>query len=313
MRNKAVELITEFARNDENIVLLTADLGYNVLEPFSDEFPDRFINGGIAEQNLMGVAAGLAKEGKTVFLYSFSNFLTLRCLEHLRIDCAYHNLNINLLAIGGGFPYGSLGMTHQGTEDIAVVRALPNVIVATPSDDEEVECVLKEIVNLNKTCYIRLERSGGPHFHDSIDNYKLGDAIKVKPGEDVVIFGVGTILKECIESRENLSKNGVSVAIYSFPTVKPIDKDLIEKCAKKFKLIVTIEEHNIYGGLGSAVSEVLSEINHNSIQLALALPDTYTYEIGSQDYLREVYKLNSKAIEDEILNAWNNKIKKNNQ
>lgn len=301
MRNKTIQTIKKHAKNNKNIILLAADLGFNVLEPFQEEFPNRFFNCGIAEQNLMGVAAGLAKEDKQVFLYSINNFLTARCLEQVRNDCALNHLNVNILCVGGGLTYGTAAMSHHGTEDIAIMRALPNVIVATPCDKLEAECIIDSIIDINETCYIRLERANGVDIHNEINNFEFGKAIKIKDGNDIVIFAVGSIINEAIKASEELSKQGLSIAIYSFPTVKPLDEELIKECAQKFKLIVTLEEHNICGGFGSAVSEVLSQYKHDSVQLIIGIDDTYSYEIGSQEYLRKYYKIDSNSIQEKII------------
>ena len=300
MRNIFANILLEEAKKNRNIELITGDLGSGVLDNFINELPNQFINAGIAEQNMTGVAAGMAKEGKTVFTYSIGNFPTMRCLEQIRNDCAYHNLNVKIVCIGGGFVYGALGMSHHATEDLAIMRALPNVIVTAPGDLAEAEAITREIIKIEGTCYLRLGKGGEKRIHEDISNYKLGDAIKVAEGEKVAIFSTGAILEEALNSAKMLNDEGISTALVSFPTIKPIDKNTILEYARKCDLIVTVEEHNIIGGLGSAVAEIIAENNTKSKLLRIGLNDEYSAKIGKQDYLRAHYKINSKNIVERI-------------
>ena len=300
MRNVFASILLEEAKKNRNVELITGDLGSGVLDNFINELPNQFINAGIAEQNMTGVAAGMAKEGKTVFTYSIGNFPTMRCLEQIRNDCAYHNLNVKIVCIGGGFVYGALGMSHHATEDLAIMRALPNVIVTAPGDLAEAEVITREIIKAEGTCYLRLGKGGEKRIHGDISNYKLGDAIKVVDGEKVAIFSTGAILEEALNSAKILNDEGISTALVSFPTIKPIDKNTILEYAGKCDLIVTVEEHNIIGGLGSAVAEIIAENNAKSKLLRIGLNDEYSAKIGKQDYLREYYKINSKNIVERV-------------
>ena len=196
MRDTFVKTLIKLAKEDKNIELITGDLGFGVLKPFWEQLPDQFTNAGIAEQNMTTVAAGMALEGKTVFTYSIGNFPTLRCLEQIRNDCAYHNANVKIVCIGGGFVYGSLGMSHQATEDIAIMRALPGVAVFAPGDLTEAEEITKAIVNYPGTCYLRLGRGGEKRIHRKIEDFKIGKAIHVKDGKQVAIFSTGAIFEE---------------------------------------------------------------------------------------------------------------------
>lgn len=302
MRDAFVRTLVSLAKNDKKIELITGDLGFGVLKPFWEQCPDQFTNAGIAEQNLTSVAAGMALCGKTVFTYSIGNFTTLRCLEQIRNDCAYHNANVKIVSIGGGFAYGSLGMSHQATEDIAIMRALPNVAVFAPGDLVEAEEVTKAIVNYPGTCYLRLGRGGEKRIHDKIENFQIGKAIKIKEGSNVAIFSSGAIMDEVMEAYELLLEKGLKPLVYTFPTVKPIDKEVIEDCSKNCNYIFTIEEHNIFGGFGSAVSEVLSEISGKRASLVrIGLNDEYSIKVGSQKYLREQYHLSAKFIFNRIV------------
>lgn len=305
MRDTFVRTLIELAKKDKNIELVTGDLGFGVLKPFWEQCPDQFTNAGIAEQNMTTVAAGMALEGKTVFTYSIGNFPTLRCLEQIRNDCAYHHANVKIVCVGGGFVYGSLGMSHHATEDIAIMRALPDVVVMAPGDLVEAEEATKAIAAYDGTCYLRLGRGGEKRIHEKIDGFKIGKAIRVKDGKNIAVFSTGAIFEEVQAASEALSKKGLDHAIYTFPTVKPIDAELIKECAKNFDLIVTCEEHNIVGGFGSAVAEVLSEISGHARLLRLGLNDTYATIVGSQKYLRQMYGIDGEGIAEKIEEACN--------
>lgn len=301
MRDTFVKTLVGLAKKDKNIELITGDLGFGVLKPYWEEVPDQFTNIGIAEQNMTTVAAGMALEGKTVFTYSIGNFPTLRCLEQIRNDCAYHNANVKIVCVGGGFVYGSLGMSHQATEDLAVLRALPDVVVMAPADLVEAEEATKAIASYPGTCYLRLGRGGEKRIHKSIDNFQIGKAIKVKDGEKVVIFSTGAIFEEVNEAYDILKEKGYDPAVYTFPTVKPIDRETIEKCIRSFDLIVTCEEHNIVGGFGSAVAEVIAESrNRRAVLLRIGLNDVYATIVGNQKYLRDQYGMSAKKIVERI-------------
>ncbi len=306
MRETFVKTLIELAEKNPNVELLTADLGFGVLRPYNEKFPDRLTNVGIAEQSLIGVSAGLAKEGKTVFAYSIGNFPSLRCLEQIRNDCAYHELNVNIICVGTGFVYGALGMSHHATEDIAVMRALPGVCVFSPCDALEVECVTKAMAEYKGTCYMRLGRGGEMRIHDKINDFKIGKAIKVKDGKRAAIFLTGGIYDEVNSACEQLKAFGIEPSVYTFPTIKPIDKDVIEKCAKEHEVIVTVEEHNITGGFSGAVAEVMAELKDKKAFLVrIGLNDTYSSVVGSQKYLRDYYGINAKKIVESVRESLN--------
>lgn len=305
MRDTFVRILVELAKKDKNIELITGDLGFGVLKPFWEQVPDQFTNAGIAEQNMTTVAAGMALEGKTVFTYSIGNFPTLRCLEQIRNDCAYHNANVKIVCIGGGFVYGSLGMSHQATEDIAILRALPDVVVMAPGDLVEAEEATRAIAAYPGTCYLRLGRGGEKRIHEKIENFKIGKAIQVQEGKRIAVFSTGAIFDEVRGACDLLVKDGYAPAVYTFPTVKPIDKEVIEQCSKDFELIVTCEEHNIVGGFGSAVAEVMAEMRFRKAHLLrIGLDDRYAVRVGNQKYLREQYGMSAEkiaaGIEEEI-------------
>lgn len=304
MRDTFVRTLVELAKNNKNIELVTGDLGFGVLKPFWEQCPNQFTNAGIAEQNMTGLAAGMALSGKIVFTYSIGNFPTLRCLEQIRNDCAYHNANVKIVCVGGGFAYGSLGMSHQATEDIAIMRALPNVAVFAPGDLVETEEITKALVNYPGTCYLRLGRGGEKRIHDKIDNFQIGKAIKIKDGKDIAIFSTGAIFDEVIDAYWRLCEKGLKPIVYTFPTIKPLDKETIVECAKKCKYIFTIEEHNVIGGFGSAVSESITGIRgKKSTVHNIGLNNEYSTKVGSQKYLRKEYGLDAESITGYILEA----------
>lgn len=299
MRDTFVRTLIEEAKRNKNIELLTGDLGFGVLKPFYEALPDQFTNVGIAEQNMTTMAAGMALEGKTVFTYSIGNFPTLRCLEQIRNDCAYHNANVKIVCVGGGFVYGSLGMSHQATEDIAVLRALPDVTVVCPGDLVEAEEATKAIVNMPGTCYLRLGRGGEKRVHKKIDDFVIGKAVKIRNvngKRKVAVFSTGAILDDTTDACDELEKAGYGIWQYSFHTVKPIDVETIRKCADECDYIVTVEEHNIVGGFGGAVAEVLAEYGGKAKLRRVGIEDCYSIKVGNQKYLRNQYGMDKDSI-----------------
>lgn len=305
MRDTFVRTLLEIAKKDKNVYIITGDLGFGVLKPFWTELPDQIINAGIAEQNMTSIAAGLAMQGKTVYTYSIGNFPTLRCIEQIRNDCAYHNANVKVVCVGGGFVYGSLGMSHHATEDIAMMRSLPDVTVLAPGDLVEAEAATKAIYETPGTCYLRLGRGGEKRIHEKLDCFTIGKAIEIQKGEKVAVFSTGAIFDEVNEACEELKVQGIIPTVYTFPTVKPIDKEVILECAKTHKAIVTVEEHNLSGGFGSAVAEVLAETDGVKAKLVcVALDDRYSCIVGSQKYLRKQYSIDAKAIIERVKENW---------
>ena len=301
MRDSFIRSLLELAKEDRSIELITGDLGFGVLKPFWEAVPDQFINVGIAEQNMTSIAAGMALEGKTVFTYSIGNFPTLRCLEQIRNDCTYHGANVKIVCIGGGYVYGSLGMSHHATEDLAVMRSLPDVAVFAPADKVEAAEVARAVAKHPGTCYIRLGRGGEAVIRESIDNFRIGKAIPVCTGSRVAIFSTGDIYGEVAAAREILERSGITPTIYTFPTVKPLDEETIQRCAASHELIVTCEEHNLSGGFGSAVAEVLAQTASSARLLRLGIPDTYCATVGDQSHLRRQYGLKGDQIAHRIL------------
>lgn len=307
MRQAFVKTILEEAKKNKRIVLLTGDLGFSVLEEFQKKFPKRFFNVGVAEQNMIGVAAGLALSGKIVLVYSIIPFITLRCLEQVRNDICYQNLNVKLVGVGEGLSYGTLGMTHFSLEDIGVMRGLINMRVLCPGDPAETEMAVKNLVKFSGPIYLRLGKSGEPLAHEKPPCFEIGKGITLKEGKDITIITTGNMLYNGKQATEKLEEKGINARLISMHTVKPIDKELIIKAAEETKAIFTIEEHSAIGGLGSAVAEILAESNNKIFFRKIAAPDRLIKDIGSQKYLREKIGLSPEAITANILKLCKSK------
>lgn len=302
MRNHVINEITKLAESDARIMIVTGDLGFGVLEEFRDKFPDRYLNAGISEQNMTSVAAGLALEGNLVFTYSIGNFPTLRCIEQIRNDVCYHNANVKILAVGGGFPYGDLGMTHHATEDIAMMRALPNMRVYAPADAIEAVACLKEAYSFEGPAYIRMARGKEPNQHKESEQININRLLDVKGhGNNVTVLTTGTILSEGVKLIDILEGNKINAHVYSCPCVKPLDREGVISLSRKSSLLVTMEDHNIMGGFGGAVAEYISEIKGpHSPLIRIGLPDTYTSIVGEQNYLRDYYGISAAKAAEKI-------------
>jgi transketolase len=302
MRTAFIETLFNLAKINKNIVLIVGDLGFGVVDKFQKELPDQFINAGVAEQNMTGVAAGLAMSGKIVFTYSIGNFPTMRCYEQIRNDICYHEAPVIITSIGGGFSYGALGATHHATEDIAIMRALPNITVISPADPVETKLAVTSLVKFKRPAYLRLGRAKEPIIHKSEPNYFIGRAINIMEGDDVNIIATGAILFNCIKAAEELNRIGIHTGVISMHTIKPIDKDTIINLCKRSKIIVTVEEHSIVGGLGSAVSEIIMESGIKPQKFKrIGIPDEFSKTSGDQEYLRKMYGLDIKGLVNTII------------
>ena len=254
------EALRELGGQNENIVVLDADLsGSTKTAMFKKEYPTRFFNAGIAEQSMIGTAAGLAAAGKTAFASTFAVFATGRAFEQIRNSVCYPKLNVKVAATHAGLTVGEDGATHQAIEDVAIMRALPNMTVLVPADAAEAKAVVRFAAEYNGPVYIRLGRSGVPDVFDESYEFKFGKAVTIKEGTDVTLIGMGIMTAAAIEAAEMLAEEGISATVLNMPTIKPIDEEAIAAAAKATGAIVTCEEHNIIGGLGSAVAEVLAE------------------------------------------------------
>lgn len=304
MRDAFTRALMREAEKNPRLTLVTGDLGFGVLRPFWETYPDQFVNAGIAEQGMTGLAAGLSMTGRTVLTYSIGNFPTLRCIEQIRNDCAYHDANVKVVCVGGGFVYGSLGMSHHATEDMAILRALPGVTVFTPGDPCEVEAVVPVMLHTPGTCYLRLGRGGEPCLHAApIEGYTAPKALTLRAGMDVALLSAGGILTQTVGAARLLEAQGISAEVVSFPCLKPIDRDKLTELSRRFRHIVTVEEHSIVGGFGSTVCEVLAEIGTTCRVHRIGMEDEYTTVVGTQQYLRGAYRMDESAICERTM-AW---------
>jgi len=292
MRSRFHDTLIKMAEYDKRIYLIVADIGYGDIERFAERFPDRFVNAGVAEQNATSLACGIAMEGNIAITYSIANFTTLRCLEQIRNDVCYHNANVKIVIIGGGLAYGALGISHHSTEDIAIMRALPNMVVMAPSDIPEARAAVHAMMAYPGPVYYRCGYRKEPPIHDGPVDFEIGKAITVCEGDDAAAIYTGTIGYNAKLAVEQLRKEGIRCRLVSMHTVKPIDKDAIVRAARETGAIVTVEEHNINGGLGSAVAEVLMDEGCLNMKCRrLALPDVNVSKVGGQEWLREQYGL----------------------
>ncbi|HEV3168160.1 MAG TPA: transketolase C-terminal domain-containing protein [Isosphaeraceae bacterium] len=288
MRTAFIETLCEVAEGNERIWLLTGDLGFSVLERFSARFPERYVNVGVAEQNLAGVAAGLARCGKIPFIYSIANFPTLRCLEQIRNDVCYHEADVKVVAVGSGFTYGAQGYTHYGVEEMGIMRILPNMTVVSPADPVEARLATRAVAERPGPCYLRLGKAGEPVVHEQIPDFQLGRAIVVRPGRDATLISTGGMLTEALETSTRLAAKGIDVRVLSMHTVKPLDNAAVIQAARETAAIVTVEEHSITGGLGSAVAEVLAEAGVPTRFRRFGMPDQLYHTVGSQNHMRRL-------------------------
>lgn len=305
MRNAFATELLSAAEKNSDIILLTADLGFSVFEKFEEKLPKQYLNTGCSEANTISMAAGLAMAEKKVFVYSIVPFITMRCFEQIRIDLCYHNLDVTVVGVGGGLAYGQLGPTHHAIEDIAIMRALPNMKVLCPADPVESTLLTRALVKSGGPAYLRLNRGGDTVIHANPEklerNFAIGKAIFFKKGTQMTLITTGAMLKTTLQVAEMLEKKDISTAVLHFPTIKPLDKTAILKALNNTSHLVTIEEHNLIGGLGSAVAEILAE---NAATLyhfhRFAIPDRFTKEVGNQEYLRAVNHLDAESIFKDI-------------
>ena len=272
MRNTFLATLREIAANNPNVWLLCGDLGFSVLETFQRQFPDRYLNVGVAEQNMAGIAAGLALSGKTVFIYSIGNFPTIRCLEQLRNDVCYHGADVKVVSVGGGFAYGSQGYTHHAIEDVAIMSTLPGIDVLVPCDPIEVRVATRLLSKSGRPAYLRLSRSGEPALHPS-EPADLSRPIFLRPGSDVVILASGPIAAACLAAAEMLAADFGQIGVASVPRLKPFDEQWVSEIAAGAKLIVTVEEQIARGGLYAAVAAALAGRPTGACVLGLAIPE----------------------------------------
>ena len=297
MREHFIQRLGELVLQDPDILLITGDLGFGVFNDFRENYPANFINVGVAEQQMTGLATGLALEGKTTFTYSIANFATLRCLEQIRNDAAYHGANVNVVCIGGGFSYGALGISHHATEDLAILRSIPDITVVAPCGHWETMAATAAIAQEPGTAYLRLDKSAGDDsaITDS-ESFTLGCARILRSGTDCAIITTGGILEEVQKAVAELSTKNIAARVISMHTIKPIDVETVMAAATETNALITVEEHTVNGGLGSAVLEVLADHEQFTRVLRIGLESGFSSIVGSQQYLRQLYKLDAASI-----------------
>ena len=303
MRTGIIKEIHNLMRKDENIYFLTGDLGYNVLEDMQKEFPKRVINMGVAEQNMMGVASGLALSGKKVYVYSIIPFVTMRCYEQIRNDICYNNADVTILGVGSGLSYGILSATHFALEDVAILRALPNMTIFSPADEIEAVLGVKELYKQKGPAYIRIGKKEEPKIYERPYNLKIGKGNILTEGEDITIFATGSIMSEALGAAKLLKEKNIKASVINIHTIKPLDKELIIRESHFKKHVFVVEEHGKIGGLGSAVLENISEIDDFPKTTLIGTEDKFIKEIGTQEFLREATGLSADKIANKILSS----------
>jgi transketolase len=296
MRNQFCDaLVTRSAKDD--MVFLTGDLGFMALEPLKEAMGERFINAGVAEQNMTGLAVGMAMCGKIIFTYSIANFPTLRCLEQIRNDACYHRADVKVVSVGGGLGYGPLGMSHHATEDLAILRTLPGLTVISPGDPLETACAVEAVARTPGPCYLRLGRAGEPVVHPARPDFEVGRALVLRDGSDLTLIATGGMLAVAAGAAEALAREGVSARVLSMHTIKPLDVGAVLAAARETRAMATIEEHGVIGGLGGAVAEVLAESDLPRVAFRrIGLPAEYSKEVGGCEYLRRVHGLDEPGV-----------------
>ena len=303
MRNAFADEITELADRDERIVLLSGDIGNRLFDRFKAAHPQRFFNCGVAEQNMIGMAAGLAMDGFLPVVYTIASFLIYRPYEQIRVDVAYHDLPVTLVGVGGGLSYAANGGTHHSLEDIAVMRCLPGMRVVCPGDAWEVRAAVRALPGCNGPLYLRIGKKNEPLVHMGVpQDFQLGTALKIRPGQDAAILATGNQLPCAVAAADRLAKEGFEVAVYSMHTVKPLDEALIDQLFSKYAHLFSIEEHSVMGGLGSALLECGNTAGHDTRKLhRIAIPDAFIHETGGQAHARGLCGLSPEAVAEKIL------------
>lgn len=303
MRNAFADELTRLGNADERVVMLSGDIGNRLFDKFKDAHPSRFFNCGVAEQNMMGVAAGMAMSGLRPVAYTITPFVTTRCLEQIRTDACYHELPVTIVAVGAGLSYSGLGPTHHACEDIAFLRAIPNMVVMCPGDAWEVRGALRAALQQPRPVYIRMGKKGEPVIHKGVpEGFTIGKAITIEDGKDVCLLSTGNMLPEAIEAAHHLKEHKVSARVVSFHTVKPLDEVCLAEAFGKFRLVATIEEHSLLGGFGSAVGEwVIDRAVRPQAFLRFGTPDAFFKKSGEQEYAREELGLTGHQIAERVL------------
>ncbi len=307
MRNAFADELTKLGTEDPRVVMLSGDIGNKLFDKFRAAQPERFFNCGVAEANMMGVAAGMALSGLRPIAYTITPFVTTRCLEQIRTDVCYHEVPVTIVAVGAGLAYAGLGPTHHACEDISFLRSIPNMVVICPGDQWEVRAALRAAMKQDRPVYIRMGKKGEPVVHSGIPlGFEIGRAIMIEDGTDVALLSTGNMLPEAVEAAHLLKERGVSAKVMNFHTVKPLDTTALADVFKRFRLVATVEEHSLIGGFGSAVCEWMidNRVVPNTL-LRFGTPDAFFKRSGGQEYAREQLGLTGHQIAYRIFRALN--------
>jgi transketolase len=305
MRNAFADELTKLGSEDPRLIMLSGDIGNRLFDKFRAAHPDRFINCGVAEQNMTGVAAGLAMSGLRPVTYTITPFVTTRCLEQIRTDAAYHDVPVTIVSVGAGLAYAGLGPTHHACEDISFLRSIPNMVVIAPGDAWEVRSALRAVLKQDRPAYIRMGKKGEPVVHEGMpENFQIGKAITIKQGDDVCLLSTGNMLPEALEAQHILAENGISAEVVSFHTIKPLDYARLADAFSRYRLVATIEEHSVIGGFGSAVAEwVIDGGVMPKKFIRFGTPDAFFKKSGEQEFAREQLGLTGKQIAERIIHS----------
>ncbi|MEI6572503.1 MAG: transketolase C-terminal domain-containing protein [Alphaproteobacteria bacterium] len=300
MRNAFAREVSKLASEDDRIILLSGDIGNNLFEDLKKVGADHFLNCGIAEANMMGVAAGMALSGLRPIVYTITPFTTTRCLEQIRVDVCYQNASVIIVGTGSGLSYAELGPTHQSLEDIAILRAFPSLTIMTPCDVPELIACLRAAMQHDGPVYMRIGKKGEPRIHNDDLSVKIGKAIELSRGEDLTFLVSGFIMPEALAAAHTFSERGFKVGVVSYPTIKPLDTELLTELCSRTKLLVTVEEHGSIGGLGSAVAEWRAPLANSLPLIIIGAKDEFIHVIGDQDYARGYFGISAEKIVEKV-------------
>jgi len=298
MRERCLNTITQLAREDNRVIFIGSDLGVGTMADFQAEFPDRFFMEGVAEQNLVGLAAGMAMEGCIVYLNTIATFLTRRCFEQVAVDLCMHNADVRLIANGGGVVYAPLGPTHLATEDLAILRALPNMTVLAPADAEEMARAVRATLHHRGPVYVRVAKGHDPIVTSETGEFRIGRAVPMRDGHDALLVTTGIGLQLCLAAADRMTAQGIDATVLHLPTIKPLDTEALTCAVERVPVIVTVEEHTVIGGLGGAVAEFLAEndLLGGRRFRRIGFPDVFPTGYGDQAGMMQRYGLSVEAI-----------------
>lgn len=293
MRQACLDMVYQLAKKDERIFFIGSDLGIGTLDQFKEEMPDRFFMEGVSEANIIGMAAGLALEGKIPYINTLATFITRRCFEQIVLDLCLHNVNVRLIGNGGGLVYAPLGPTHEAIEDLAILRAVPNMTIVAPADADEMRRFMPLTVEHQGPIYIRLAKGYDPVVTTDDTPFEIGKAIPMRDGTDALILTTGITLQSALAAADTLTEQGIEVGVLHVHTIKPLDTEAILDYTARVPIIVTVEEHTVIGGLGSAVAEIIAEANFEPAKRfkRIGIPDVFPDQYGSQESLMERYRI----------------------